>query len=1203
MTGVQTCALPILAGASTFQRNGAKGAVINKGSITASALGGYVALLAPTVRNSGVVVAKAGTIAMAAGEKFQLEFGKDNNLTNIAVSPSQIRAIVSNKNAVVAPGGNIILSAQALNSLRGGVVKNTGRLEATGFVSDGGKIRLSASSAIVNSGKILANAASGSSGKGGVVKLETPTSDANPAAKVTNTGLIDASSEIGAGGQISVQSALIALKIGSLLKAVGGSAGGEVLIGGGWQGSGDIQHATNVLLEQGATIDASAIRNGNGGTVVLWSDVANSNSLTTAFGSIYAMGGALGGDGGRIETSGRGLRVDGITVSTEAIHGRVGEWLLDPYDIIISSNSQTGLDSNYTATANNAIVNVSTLQTALSSSNVTVSTGSSGAQAGNITVNNDIVASGSTKLTLSAAGVITLNASITRSAIGGALDLTSNGVTGNGNIALQDGTATITQSGNSIYNGIISTAGGLTKTGTGTLTLSGANTYTGATTISGGTLALSGSGSIASSSGVTSSGAGVFDVSGTSSGATIVSLTGSSTATSGVALGAKTLTLSNAGGTYSGVIGGTGGGLTLSAGTETLSGANTYTGATTISGGTLKLGSSGALGTSSDGTTGTSSVTVSSGAALDLNGQSVTRAAALTLAGTGVSTTGALTNSSSSASTYAGLVTLGGAATISAYSGDITLSNAGTITGTFALTLDAQASKLGIVTTLIGPDIPTLIKTGLGTWRVNQRRSQVSSKIDIQNGVIEFLPEPTSDQVQVQVVVVPGASSSGQQQNSQSKDVSDSDVDAGKPNSAAQNKSRDSSNDGAFVPPSLPRRAIAGDEGEIFSSLPPEQETRFQYDEILIQVSAGADQELINRVSSEHGIQILSATTNPSTGRSTLRMRAECIVVNRLRCGDHIRALISNLEKNREILIAQPNYVYDLSLLNNDTAETASAYQFSAEKLELSEMHKRSTGKGVIIAVVDSGVDEAHKEFKNNNLKTFDATGSGNSPHLHATAMISAISARDQLTGVAPNATILSISAFRSVSNSAQADTYSIVKAIEFAIAEGAQIINMSFAGPRDPAIERVLNAARQRGIITIAAVGNAGPKSPPLYPAADPSVIAVTATDENDRVFRGANQGGYVSIAAPGVNILAAAPGDTYQFSTGTSIAAAHVSGIVALMLELNPQLTPDAVRDVLAKSATRSTKPMKDTQLGWGVVNLRRVLDTVVRTKSTGQ
>ena len=489
-------AAEFMAGASTFQRNGAKGAVINKGSITASALGGYVALLAPTVRNSGVVVAKAGTIAMAAGEKFQLEFGKDNNLTNIAVSPSQIRAIVSNKNAVVAPGGNIILSAQALNSLRGGVVKNTGRLEATGFVSDGGKIRLSASSAIVNSGKILANAASGSSGKGGVVKLETPTSDANPAAKVTNTGLIDASSEIGAGGQISVQSALIALKIGSLLKAVGGNAGGEVLIGGGWQGSGDIQHATNVLLEQGATIDASAIRNGNGGTVVLWSDVANSNSLTTAFGSIYAMGGALGGDGGRIETSGRGLRVDGITVSTEAIHGRVGEWLLDPYDIIISSNSQTGLDSNYTATANNAIVNVSTLQTALSSSNVTVSTGSSGAQAGNITVNNDIVASGSTKLTLSAAGVITLNASITRSAIGGALDLTSNGVTGNGNIALQDGTATITQSGNSIYNGIISTAGGLTKTGTGTLTLSGANTYTGATTISGGTLKLGSSGAL-----------------------------------------------------------------------------------------------------------------------------------------------------------------------------------------------------------------------------------------------------------------------------------------------------------------------------------------------------------------------------------------------------------------------------------------------------------------------------------------------------------------------------------------------------------------------------------------------------------------------------------------------------------------------------------------------------------------------------------
>ena len=129
----------------------------------------------------------------------------------------------------------------------------------------------------------------------------------------------------------------------------------------------------------------------------------------------------------------------------------------------------------------------------------------------------------------------------------------------------------------------------------------------------------------------------------------------------------------------------------------------------------------------------------------------------------------------------------------------------------------------------------------------------------------------------------------------------------------------------------------------------------------------------------------------------------------------------------------------------------------------------------------------------------------------------------------------------------------------------------MSFAGPRDPSLARALKAAYDKGIVLIAAAGNAGPKSPPLFPGADPYVIAVTATDINDKLFTGANRGKYISVAAPGVDILVPAPEGEYQITTGTSVAAAEVSGIVALLLERNPKLTPADIRRILTASAKR--------------------------------
>jgi len=148
-------------------------------------------------------------------------------------------------------------------------------------------------------------------------------------------------------------------------------------------------------------------------------------------------------------------------------------------------------------------------------------------------------------------------------------------------------------------------------------------------------------------------------------------------------------------------------------------------------------------------------------------------------------------------------------------------------------------------------------------------------------------------------------------------------------------------------------------------------------------------------------------------------------------------------------------------------------------------------------------------------------------------------------------------------------------------------VINMSFAGPTDPAIHRSLEAAHRKGIVLVAAAGNAGAKSPPLYPAADPNVIAVTATDADDKLFEQSNRGKHIAVAAPGNQIFVAIPDGGYEVSSGTSYSAAEVSGVVALMLERNGKLTPDKVRGILAATAKDLGPKGRDAMFGAGLVD----------------
>ncbi|HXN43391.1 MAG TPA: S8 family serine peptidase, partial [Xanthobacteraceae bacterium] len=234
----------------------------------------------------------------------------------------------------------------------------------------------------------------------------------------------------------------------------------------------------------------------------------------------------------------------------------------------------------------------------------------------------------------------------------------------------------------------------------------------------------------------------------------------------------------------------------------------------------------------------------------------------------------------------------------------------------------------------------------------------------------------------------------------------------------------------------------------------------------------------------------------------------------------------------------------------------------------------------------DSGIDSSHPELAGVVAASYDAISGDAQPHPHGTAMAGAIAAHGTLIGVAPRVRLLAIRAFGAGAEQ-QGTTFGIIAGLDWAVQHGARVVNMSFAGPADPALQDALAKARKKGLVLVAPAGNAGPKSPPLYPAADPNVIAVTATDMNDRLFAQANRGSYIALAAPGVDILTPAPHAAMQLCTGTSVAAAHVSGIAALLLERKPSLRPDEVRKILTSTAKPMGLKPRDPQYGAGLAD----------------
>ncbi len=440
-----------LAGSSTAS-------VANQGTITVPP-GGKVALIAPSVANTGQINAPQGSVLLAAANGVSLKLA-DGSPIGYTLTQGAAQALVDNGGMVLADGGKVVLTAKGLEGLNNAVINHSGIVQARTVSQRNGSIEL--------------------------------LGDAGSTALVSGT--LDASGQSAgdSGGTVKVLGQKVGLFGTARLDTSGPAGGGTVLVGGNQQGLGPEPNADAAYMASTATIDASATQAGNGGKVVVWgTDVAN------VHGRIQATGGAQGGNGGAVETSGHALDTNRIEVDVSAAQGTGGLWLLDPYNVTISSGAQTGgvFTSNVWApTASGSLVNTGNIQTILNAGgSVTITTVGAGAQEGNIAINGNIlknVGSAAT-LTLIADGRITSNATVgshrtitsTSNALNVAMtanatttaagnnglklqfvDITANG----GNISLtatgaQNGTASALQ----FLNGFLNT------TGTGNINITG----------------------------------------------------------------------------------------------------------------------------------------------------------------------------------------------------------------------------------------------------------------------------------------------------------------------------------------------------------------------------------------------------------------------------------------------------------------------------------------------------------------------------------------------------------------------------------------------------------------------------------------------------------------------------------------------------------------------------------------------------------
>jgi subtilisin family serine protease len=304
-----------------------------------------------------------------------------------------------------------------------------------------------------------------------------------------------------------------------------------------------------------------------------------------------------------------------------------------------------------------------------------------------------------------------------------------------------------------------------------------------------------------------------------------------------------------------------------------------------------------------------------------------------------------------------------------------------------------------------------------------------------------------------------------------------------------------------------------------------------------------------------------------------IRVLSMHCVVFEITSGRPAAEVLAELSRDPQVALAQP--LQEFHTLGAPSAASGPAtyndplydLQTNLSALGIARAHERTQGAGVHIALIDTAVDTSHPDLHGRIAQTRSFVTTASSPGAalrHGTAVAGVIAAVANnhigIVGIAPLAQIEVFAGCWQLapgSDAAACNTYTLARALAAALASGAPLVNLSLAGPADPLLEALVRVGLKRGIAFVGAA--AGVEAP--FPTAIPGVITASGTEPS------APPG---ALAAPAQHVLTLRPGGEYDFETGSSVAAAEVSGVIALLMAASPtHLTPGALVSLLRESA----------------------------------